>query len=160
MKNDDWRLFYHPTPAPPLGDGRGVKLVASPVRRSPPFSGEGQGWGPHASYIPFRSAGFTLLPSGAPLPSQGRGRGGVSPSVRRSRPIGGGLGRGPHLASSPICLAFFFSSSMSASRSLGTRLSSTASLRHCFSAPTSMPGLRWNISMISLPLMHGCRSRL
>ena len=41
MKNDDWRLFYHPTPAPPLGDGRGVKLVASPVRRSPPFSGEG-----------------------------------------------------------------------------------------------------------------------
>ena len=83
-----------------------------------------------------------------------------TPSVRRSRPIGGGLGRGPHLASSPICLAFFFSSSMSASRSLGTRLSSTASLRHCFSAPTSMPGLRWNISMISLPLMHGCRSRL
>ena len=142
MKNDDWRLFYHPTPAPPLGDGRGVKLVASPVRRSPPFSGEGAGVGSPCFVYPL-SFGWIY-----------------TPSVRRSRPIRGGLGRGPHLASSPICLAFFFSSSMSASRSLGTRLSSTASLRHCFRAPTSMPGLRWNISMISLPLMHGCRSRL
>jgi len=160
MKNDDWRLFYHPTPAPPLGDGRGVKLVASPVRRSPPFSGEGQGWG-----LSFRQAFPSLLRGGAGVGSPcfvyPLSFGWIyTPSVRRSRPIGGGLGRGPHLASSPICLAFFFSSSMSASRSLGTRLSSTASLRHCFRAPTSMPGLRWNISMISLPLMHGCRSRL
>ena len=61
---------------------------------------------------------------------------------------------------SPISSAFFISSCMSGSRSLATRLSSTASFRYCFSSPTCLHGGRLNIFIISLPSMTGCNRRL
>ncbi len=63
-------------------------------------------------------------------------------------------------ATMPILFALLRSNCMSGSLSLGTLLSRTASLRVCFSVPTSLDGRRWNISMISLPSMQGCRRRL
>jgi len=83
-------LFYHPTPAPPLGDGRGVKLVASPVRRSPPFSGEGS----EVSGFP-RQVFPSLLRGGAGVGSPcfvyPLSFGWIyTPSVRRSLPMGEG----------------------------------------------------------------------
>lgn len=61
---------------------------------------------------------------------------------------------------SPMSSAFFISSCMSGSRSLATRLSSTASFRYCFSSPTCLHGGRLNIFIISLPSMTGCNRRL
>ena len=75
-------MFCHPTPAPPLGDGRGVKLVVF-LRQALPSPRRWEG---------SEVSGF--LPSGAPLPSQGRGWGGVSPPVRRSLPIWGRVREG------------------------------------------------------------------
>ena len=60
----------------------------------------------------------------------------------------------------PILRAFSISNCISGSRSFSTRLSSTASFRHCFSTPTSREGRRWKSVMISLPSMTGCNSRL
>ena len=61
---------------------------------------------------------------------------------------------------SPMLLAFFINNCMRGSRSFSTLLSSTASFKVCFNWPTSRQGPRWNISIISLPSMQGCRSRL
>ena len=64
------------------------------------------------------------------------------------------------LIESPISFAFSTSSCISGSRSLGTLLSSTASLRYCLRSPTSRQGCILNICIISLPSITGCSNRL
>ena len=59
-----------------------------------------------------------------------------------------------------MSLAFSMSNRISGSRSFGTRLSSTASLRHFFRSPTCREGFSPNMRIISFPSTTGCSSRL